>query len=333
MQTPSFPLITLDDHDSVEAAIQKLDLISGEDIVRVERAGQGNMNLVLRVVTPRRSFILKQSRPYVEKYPQIEAPAERIFSEIDFYRKVSEHPDIARLMPRLLGSDPELHLMVVEDLGAASDYSDLYRVARGGMPLDDAVGWLAMLHAVQLDVPERERLGCRALRKLNHAHIFEIPLQSPSAIPLDDVCGGLESIAQNIRRDTRIKDAANELGQRYLAGGEFLLHGDYYPGSWLRTAGRFRVIDPEFTFAGPVEFDLAVLVAHSLLVGHREDVIDEICSRYADTGGQAIDATLMRRFAAMEVLRRLIGVAQLPLDASIARRREWIDLATALLLT
>lgn len=45
-----------------------------EVVEGVEREGEGNMNCVVRVMTSRRSFILKQSRPWVEKYPGFAAP-------------------------------------------------------------------------------------------------------------------------------------------------------------------------------------------------------------------------------------------------------------------
>ncbi len=58
----------------------------------VERAGEGNMNLVLRVRTVAgsvigsagRSAIVKQSRDWVEKYPDIAAPGDRIWVEAAF---------------------------------------------------------------------------------------------------------------------------------------------------------------------------------------------------------------------------------------------------------
>ena len=55
-----------------------------EKINKISKAGQGNMNLVLRIKTNKRSFILKQSRPYAEKYPSIKAPIERINTEYSF---------------------------------------------------------------------------------------------------------------------------------------------------------------------------------------------------------------------------------------------------------
>ena len=43
----------------------------------------------LRVQTAERSFILKQSRPWVEKYPAIPAPEERVLVEAAFYEPLS----------------------------------------------------------------------------------------------------------------------------------------------------------------------------------------------------------------------------------------------------
>ena len=49
-----------------------------EKVAALEKPGEGNMNFVLRVTTNQRSFILKQARPWVEKFPQIDAPVERL---------------------------------------------------------------------------------------------------------------------------------------------------------------------------------------------------------------------------------------------------------------
>ena len=63
-----------------------------------------------------------------------------------------------------------------------------------------------------------------------------------------------------------------KVGDIYLSDdGGVLLHGDYYPGSWLKTDAGFRVIDPEFCFLGPPEFDLGVLAAHWIFCGGPTD--------------------------------------------------------------
>ena len=50
-------------------------------------------------------------------------------------------------------------------------------------------------------------------------------------------------------------------GERYLAEGSTLLHGDYYPGSWMTVDDAVFVIDPEFSFKGFPEFDLGVMLS------------------------------------------------------------------------
>ena len=326
-------MITIDDHAAIESALKQIGLWErGETLEDVQRAGDGNMNSVLRVTTSHRRVILKQSRPWVEKYPQIAAPADRIFAEIDFYRRVAPHDELARSMPKLLAASDELHLMAMEDLGQASDYCDLYQSRDvASMPLPEATQWLSQLHRIPLDPNEAGRVGCHELRELNHQHMFVIPLQTPSAIPLDDVCAGLEDLAADVRSNQRIHQIASSLGERYLGTGPCLLHGDFYPGSWLSTGDGMRVIDPEFCFAGPAEFDLGVLAGHRVLVGGGEDSVDVVLRHYSESGGGQIDDGLVSQFAAMEVIRRLIGVAQLPLSATLKQRENMIQVATALI--
>ena len=64
-------------------------ILEGENISSFEVPGEGNMNFTLRITTKRRSFIIKQSRNYVEKYPQIAAPEDRTQREADFYNAIS----------------------------------------------------------------------------------------------------------------------------------------------------------------------------------------------------------------------------------------------------
>ena len=329
MQTADFPLISRDEKESVRDAIQLLGLWEfGEVVMKTEIAGEGNMNMVVRVVTTRRHIILKQSRPWVEKYPEIAAPVDRSDAEANFYRLINGHAEVAAQMPRLWAADAGRHLLALEDLGSVSDYSALYATSEvSAMPIREATAWLAKLHAISLPESEREQIGSLELRKLNHQHIFEIPLQQPSVVDLNEVCEGLESLALEIRGWPNLADTCARLGGRYLETGEHLLHGDFYPGSWLRADVGFRVIDPEFTFAGPAEFDLAILAAHCVLCGGGEESLDTVMTEYRAGGGAAVDRDLIASFAAIEIVRRLIGVAQLPLATGIEPRRQMAAIA------
>ena len=293
----------------------------GDEVRGVEPAGEGNMNCTLRVTTTRRSFILKQARPWVEKYPQIAAPVERARVEAAFYAAVADQPDVAALMPALEHWDDASVMLMLEDLGPAADYTGIYGGgAVAPSDLERLVVYLVALHRMTVPDSGTARFANRAMRALNHEHIFRLPL-ADNALELDAITSGLQEAASTLREDERYVTAVTELGVRYLDDGASLLHGDYFPGSWVRAGGGVRVIDPEFCFLGPPAYDLGVMCAHLLLAGRSGDV-GRVLERYA--AAAPIDRVLTGRFAGVEMMRRLIGVAQLPLEASIDRKRAWL---------
>lgn len=302
-----------------------------EPITRLASAGDGNMNMTLRVTTPRRSFIVKQSRGYVEKYPHIPAPAERALVEAAFYRSVASEPSIYEAMPELLGVDVEARVLLLDDLGAASDLMNVYRGVRiNPVERQALLSWLSHLHAMSITDPD-PLLENRAMRELNHAHIFDLPLRDKDLIDLDALTPGLAAEAARIRQDRVYTDTARALGQRYLGDGASLLHGDFYPGSWLRTAHGIRVIDPEFCFIGPPEFDVGVMLGHAILAGDNlDDAFAVVRDGYVAPPG--FDGSLAGGFAGVEIMRRLIGVAQLPISATAVRKAEWLAISRQLVL-
>ncbi|MBC7493616.1 MAG: aminoglycoside phosphotransferase, partial [Flavobacterium sp.] len=99
---------------------------TNEKVLNKISAGDGNMNCVLRIQTNLNSFICKQSNDFVEKYPHIFAPKNRVQTEALFYKKIKTNPKIQKMMPEMFGIDIENNIMFLEDLGDISDYSSLY---------------------------------------------------------------------------------------------------------------------------------------------------------------------------------------------------------------
>ncbi len=279
-------------------------------------------------------MVVKQSRPWVEKYPQIAAPVERALFELQFYRAVSPIPAIADRMPRLLAAAPECYVLVLEDLGAANDgtifYDDATQRVRCFAMIPELVRWLAELHRANLGQAKPASFANRALRELNRDHMFRIPLQDPPALDLNAVTPGLAELAEEVRQDLRVQARCESLGRLYLAAGETLVHGDFFPGSWLLTPRGNFVIDPEFCYRGRPEFDLAILAAHLILIGGHEDPIGWVLKMYR-TDATALDSSLVAQWAAVEILRRLLGVAQLPLTRSLQQKQELIHFAMKIL--
>ncbi len=307
-----------------------------EPVTSLGKPGEGNMNYTLRVRTPNRSLIVKQARGYVEKYPSIAAPTERATMEGLFYRQIAQNPELHAAMPELLGVDESENLLVLEDLGEAADFTSCYQPGQLIEPneITALTNYLSVLHNQLLTDQPNTAFANQGMRALNHEHIFVYPFLFDNGFNLDTVQPGLQALAIPYKQQMALAGAARELGQRYLANTVgvpvTLLHGDYYPGSWLRTSSGVKVIDPEFCFYGPAEFDLGVMLAHLHMARQPEAVHQQVQAGYVRHA--AFDEQLRRQFTGIEILRRLIGLAQLPLPLSLDEKAQLMQLANGLVL-
>lgn len=332
-QCPGLFYLDPDRRDDLELYLHQAGVLSaGESVLTAMRAGEGNMNCTLRVTTNTRSFIVKQARPWVEKYPQFAAPWDRALREIEFYQLVADEPEVTERMPRLLHADRASRLLVLEDVGISSDLTCIYRGSTPSPSLVDQIAdYLTALHHGFIGRSTQHPLPNREMRVLNHAHIFEIPLERDNGLILDDVLPGLQCAADELRSDHDYVAAVRRLGTDvYLADGDSLVHGDFFPGSFLATSAGLKVIDPEFACFGRPEVDGGMLMAHLLLGRQPPAVADHFLSRYAPPAGHSL-ATMLQ-LAGVEVMRRLIGYAQLPLGCGLTERRALLALSKELVM-
>ncbi len=316
-----------DDVSSIHRYLSAVGWLQPEESVcSANRAGEGNMNYTLRIHTTQRSFVLKQARPWVEKYSHIAAPWDRALTEGRFYQRIAANGALSRKMPALLGFDPSARILMLEDAGAAPDFTSIYSEKNiRTSDLRELLDYLVALHLTFRDSSLAAEFKNMEMRELNHEHIFTLPLQQGNGIDLDAITPGLASAAETMRSDFGYKERVTALGRMYLGEGRCLIHGDYFPGSWLRTGAGVRAIDPEFGFFGLPEFDVGVMTAHLQLARLEPGLIDFVRTMYAKAA--PLDATLLDGFAGVEIMRRLIGVAQLPLPYGLDEKRRLLDLS------
>ena len=321
---PNAYYLDASDLDGLATFLHDHSWVGADELIRqAAQAGDGNMNCAVRVTTTTTSFILKQSRPWVEKYPQISAPVERALQEGAFYQLVAGHDGVASMMPRLLGFSRQAVMLQLEDLGRAADYTWLYT----GGDLDHTdfkklLHYLSVLHREFLDFERKSDFANRPMRELNHEHMFQLPL-TQNDLNLDGVTEGLQPAADCLKADTGYVAEVKRLGDLYLDEGRALLHGDYFPGSWVKACDAVRVIDPEFCFFGPPEFDVGVMMAHLELAQQPSGLTARFFDFYQ--ADDLFDRGLAARFAGVEMMRRLIGVAQLPLTVPLDQKRVWLE--------
>ena len=319
--------------DTAEAVLRARNwLPEGVHVTGAEIAGAGNMNLVERVhLSDQTSVILKRARAWVEKYPDIPAPIERAGVEAAFYTHV-QGSAAGQAMPKHLAYDADGSVNLLQDIGAGADGMFVYN-ADAKLPVEQlhaVADWLSALHSLAITDDMRQSLENRSMRMLNAVHIFDFPLDFENGFDLDAISPGLQSVAGSLKADTSFVSATQEVRDRYLATstqtGDVLLHGDLYPGSWLTTPEGLFVIDPEFCWIGPPEWDIGVLIAHLRLSQQPEDYTEQLVERY----GRELDQNLLNKISGIEIMRRIIGVAQLPLAADLSQKENLLEVARQL---
>ncbi|WP_298238540.1 phosphotransferase [uncultured Algibacter sp.] len=310
----------------VETYLKEKGLLQlDEGVITIEKPGEGNMNVVLRIKTNRQSFILKQSRPYVEKYQQIEAPIDRIAVENEFYRAI-QNTALNAHTPKILHFDEVKHILLLEDLGTCEDMVTIYqKTAISEKELEKLISIAALIHRAVIPKSFPDNME---MRQLNHQHIFVLPFMKDNGFSLDTVQNGLQKIAEPYKKDEALKAIIHNIGEKYLEVGDTLLHGDYYPGSWMKSDDNLYIIDPEFGFVGFAEFDLGVMAAHLILATSKKKYLKKIQSKYEGE----IDEKLMTQVAGIEIMRRLIGLAQLPLERTIEEKTKLLKKAYKMIM-
>lgn len=302
-------------------------LDANERIREVEIPGAGNMNFTLRYRTEHYSRIIKQSRSYVEKYPQVPAPSDRALREAEFYNLVQTDATIQSVTPNLLGVDKEAHILLMEDLGQGQDYTSLYQKGENLQTTEwiQLIDFLIELHQNFTITTTSYGITNREMRQLNHEHIFRYPFIEENGLDLDQITAGLADIASVYRKDKVLVSKIEHLGEIYLSDGDVLLHGDFFPGSWFKTPKGIYIIDPEFCYFGDPSFEMGVFIAHLYFSEHSEDMITQALRRY----GQQIKINEDRcyAFAGVEIMRRLLGLAQLPLVMTLEEKSVLLEKA------
>ncbi len=310
--------------DSIGTYLKSIEYFqAGEHIISLDKPGEGNMNFVIRVITNQRRFILKQARPWVEKYPHIPAPIERNAIESAFYSTISGNALLLKHSPHIIYHDPASFIILMTDLGESSDYLNLYE--RGKTieqdQLNSITNYLTQLHKISpAAFPDNWQM-----RLLNQEHIFKFPFRKDNGFDLNQVQQGLAPVALKYIQNKPLVDRITALGDLYLEHGDVLCHGDFYPGCWLNTTDGLKIIDPEFSFPGFREFDLGMMVGHLIMALQPHESIDQVISAYKEVAPISIE--LVFQIAGVSILRRILGVAQLPLPLSLHEKEVVMDQA------
>ena len=318
--------------------LEQLGLIPAGEEVHVEPAGDGNINWVRRVRfgEPPRSIVVKQARPELERFPEYQAPTERIVFEARYYER-ARPLEPSPVCPQVIHFDARERVLVLEDLGNAERMdAALTRGADLTPALRDLGAFLGAIHEATSGASLGADFPNDSMRRLHGEHIFELPLRA-NDFPLSDA---LRRRATALADDAELVAIADACHARYLEPRGALNHGDVQAGNILLPPESPRLLDAEIAHLGDPAFDVGTLLAHVVLAavarGRADDARSpavELWKAYCGRRSSPPPFPQVARYAGLEMLRRTIGAARVAAVSEDGPSLAVLDAAVRLIRT
>jgi len=325
--------------DNIFSYLEGRGLIPAGERGTCEAPGEGNINWVQRVRRPGgTSFIVKQARGSLERFPEYQAPPQRLALEAHYY-EVTAGFDTEEVRPRVLDFDPEHFVLVLEDLGDASRLDDALSAEQ---PVAPALSRLArFLGAVHGGTRNNSELGAAfdnaQMQRLHGEHIFTLPYRE-NDFPLSPF---VRRRAQEIWADSSLIATIDACYARFLEPRGALVHADVQPGNLLLQGPRVVLLDAEIAHIGDPAFDVGTLLAHLLLAHFANPALrvsalaGTFFEQYAAAHGAdgLPDFRSAARYAGIEILRRTLGAARVAAVSRDEASLAAVELGRALTLS
>ncbi|MFD5271679.1 S-methyl-5-thioribose kinase [Streptomyces sp. NPDC058335] len=251
------------------------------DDIHVREVSDGNMNRVFlaRSTDGTRSLAVKQALPWVRVAgPSWPMSPDRADAEARAYQQVAKvAPD---KIPAILGYDPENHALVMEDM---SDLEVLRTLLNEGAPygphtsarIGELVAQLSFTTS-DFGMPSADRKALIAasvspeLCKITEDVVLSEPYVAHEH---NHWHPALDDLAAAFRADPALRTEVADLRHTFMTSAQALLHGDLHTGSVMVGTREgtpvVRVFDPEFSFVGPIGYDLGLYWANALVSEER----------------------------------------------------------------
>ncbi|MCI0457350.1 MAG: aminoglycoside phosphotransferase family protein [Gemmataceae bacterium] len=222
----------------------------GPGPVHVEALGGGVSNAVLRVQTPERAFVVKQSRPQLRT-------RDAWFSDLD---RVYREQEVMQALGPLLPPETVPEVLFVD--------RENFAFAMSAAPAE-APPWKALLLAGQIDPAMGERAGS-VLGRMHEASASD-PAFHAFADHTVFVQLRVDPFYRRVQeRCPEVAGAIEPLVADLLTVKEALCHGDYTPKNMLVHGAGFTLVDYETAHLGDPTMDLGLFLCHLALKAFRD---------------------------------------------------------------
>lgn len=266
--------------DYIRALPDMQRLFSSFDDLVVEEVGDGNLNFVFIITNnkkPEQTVVLKQAVPFLrvvgESWP---LSRERMNSEVNALRY--QQGLCKALVPTIYHSSEDMSLVIMQNLNAHKILRNEIILGKRFPKLSDDISTflshtLFFSSDLYLSADKKKQAAADTINielcKITEDFVFTHPYENNETNDYNPELS--QKLIDSIQCDSEVRAAVGEMKYAFMTQAESLLHGDLHIGSIMANAEDTYVIDPEFSFYGPMGFDVGAMLGNLLLSYFSQD--------------------------------------------------------------
>jgi len=249
-------------------------LFSSFDNVVVQEINDGNMNyafVVTNTLDVNQSIFVKQAPPYIKvlgkEWPLTRQRMTAEINALNYQSRVCPG-----MVPEVYYQSEALSVLIMQNLNQhAILRTELIQGRYLPRLAEDLSTFLAetLFYSSDFALPSAEKKamvnksGNQDMCKITEDFIFTYPFEHHE---MNDYNPALsQSVIDSVQKEPNVRAHVAQMKYVFMNKPEALLHGDFHTSSVMVNPVQTFVIDPEFSFAGPMGFDIGALIANLYL--------------------------------------------------------------------
>lgn len=334
--------------------------------MKSEEIGDGNLNYVFKVTDEHgQSVIVKQAGHVTRISENMTLTIDRIKREANVL--ILHDKYAPQLVPKVYLYDDIMKCFIMEDL---SDHTILRKAFLSGETfpqlINDITTYIVNTTISTIDIVMDPKDKKELQKEYTNPELCEISEKLVYTEPFND-CNdrnilyppNADWIKEQIYDDPELRLEAGKLKNDFMTKSQALIHGDLHTGSIFVSKTSTKVIDPEFTFYGPIGYDLGNMIAHLLFayvngkvkedenfcmwtLKSINDVVDLFVEKFSRKWDAVVTDVMAQELgykswyistvledtlgvAGLELIRRVVGMAQVEDIVSIEDEQKRIE--------
>ena len=271
----------LNEKDSIKYIKEKMDVFGEDENLISREIGDGNINYVYKISSKDSKFsvIVKQADKILRSSGR-ELDTDRIRIEAEAMMHQGKYKE--GMVPKIYLYDEIMHAIIMEDLSE-------YEIMRKSLMENNICKNFAenissfivdtSLATTDLVIDPMDKK--KMMKNFINPELCEISERLVFTEPYFDIDDNScekeneQFIRENLYKNSKLHLEVGKLKSEFMTNAQALIHGDLHTGSIFVKGDKIKVIDSEFSFFGPIGYDLGNIVANLFFIKIRNYLLND----------------------------------------------------------